>query len=77
MTNTINPSLTETTMENPIGPVAAPLIKLSDMAQRREIRTADEDWTGTTSSARRRKLQNRLNQRAYGKYRASLGEESM
>ncbi|KAM5366405.1 hypothetical protein ACJZ2D_010515 [Fusarium nematophilum] len=74
MTNP-NPPLTETTMENLMDRVAAPLIKLSDMAQRREIRTADEDWTGTTSSARRRKLQNRLNQRAYGKYRASLREE--
>lgn len=44
----------------------APPIMLSDMIQRREIRTVAEDWTGTTDSARRRKLQNRLNQRAYG-----------
>jgi hypothetical protein len=47
------------------GPIAPPIV-LSDMIQRREIRTVAEDWTGTTDSARRRKLQNRLNQRAYG-----------
>lgn len=55
-------------MERPINRGLAPLIVLSDMVQRREIRAADEDWTGTTSGARRRKLQNRLNQRAYGEY---------
>ncbi|KAJ4238282.1 hypothetical protein NW757_013176 [Fusarium falciforme] len=53
-------------MERPINRGLTPLIVLSDMVQRREIRATDEDWTGTTSRARRRKLQNRLNQRAYG-----------
>ncbi|KAF5615432.1 hypothetical protein F52700_13402 [Fusarium sp. NRRL 52700] len=56
---------------NPANAVVAPRIKLSDMAQRREIRTASEDWTGITSSAKRRKLQNRLNQRAYERRKAS------
>lgn len=53
-------------MKYPTNLAAAPLIELSDMVQRREIRTASEDWTGKTSSAERRRLQNRLNQRAYG-----------
>ncbi|UPL03079.1 hypothetical protein LCI18_014013 [Fusarium solani-melongenae] len=66
-----NPSLTVTTMERPVDRGLTPLIVLSDMAQRREMRAGDEDWTGTTSSARRRKLQNRLNQRAYERRRAS------
>ncbi|KAF5623758.1 uncharacterized protein FTJAE_10519 [Fusarium tjaetaba] len=56
---------------------AAPLIKLSDMAQRREIRTASEDWTGITSTAKRRKLQNRLNQRAYERRKASRRSASL
>ncbi|CAI6083851.1 unnamed protein product [Clonostachys chloroleuca] len=50
----------------------APPIMLSDMIQRREIRTVAEDWTGTTDSARRRKLQNRLNQRAYERRKTCL-----
>ena len=37
------------------------------VAARSEIRGMDEDWTGMTSSAMRRKLQNRLNQRASSK----------
>ncbi|KAF5581621.1 Aryl-alcohol dehydrogenase [Fusarium pseudocircinatum] len=56
---------------------AAPLIKLSDMAQRKEIRTASEDWTGITSTAKRRKLQNRLNQRAYERRKASRRSASL
>ncbi|KPM39354.1 hypothetical protein AK830_g7206 [Neonectria ditissima] len=51
--------------QHPVGGGQFPPITLSDMMQRREMRTAAEDWTGTTSSAQRRKLQNRLNQRAY------------
>lgn len=34
------------------------------MAQRSEIRQANEDWTGKSSTVERRKLQNRLNKRA-------------
>ncbi|KAG5784503.1 hypothetical protein H9Q73_001865 [Fusarium xylarioides] len=64
-------------MEYPANDTAAPLIKLSDMAQRREIRTASEDWTGITSSAKRRKLQNRLNQRAYERRKVSRRSASL
>ncbi|KAE9372018.1 hypothetical protein N431DRAFT_535686 [Stipitochalara longipes BDJ] len=34
------------------------------MSQRMEIKDGEEDWTGKSSTAERRKLQNRLNQRA-------------
>jgi hypothetical protein len=68
-----SPEQNNTAMKYPINVDAVPLIKLSDMAQRREIRTASEDWTGITSSAERRKLQNRLNQRAYGEHWLKFG----
>ncbi|KAF4439002.1 hypothetical protein FACUT_4461 [Fusarium acutatum] len=64
-------------MEYPNNVATAPLIELSNMAQRREIRTASEDWTGITSSAKRRKLQNRLNQRAYERRKASRRSASL
>ncbi|KAH7139799.1 hypothetical protein B0J13DRAFT_558497 [Dactylonectria estremocensis] len=40
------------------------LVPLQPMPQRGEIRDVTDDWTGVTSTAQRRKLQNRLNQRA-------------
>ncbi|KAH7129291.1 hypothetical protein EDB81DRAFT_808981 [Dactylonectria macrodidyma] len=40
------------------------LVPLQPMPQRGEIRDIADDWTGVTSTAQRRKLQNRLNQRA-------------
>jgi hypothetical protein len=40
-------------------------IALGPMRQRTEVRSPDDDWTGVTSTVERRKLQNRLNQRAY------------
>ncbi|KPM46332.1 hypothetical protein AK830_g213 [Neonectria ditissima] len=39
-------------------------VVLRPMPQRSEVRDAADDWTGVTSTAQRRKLQNRLNQRA-------------
>ncbi|EWZ29245.1 hypothetical protein FOZG_17111 [Fusarium oxysporum Fo47] len=72
-----SPQQNNTAMKYPINVDAVPLIKLSDMAQRREIRTASEDWTGITSSAERRKLQNRLNQRAYERRKASRRSASL
>jgi hypothetical protein len=42
-------------------------IAVTQMGQRREIRHPEEDWTGITSAIERRKLQNRLNQRALSK----------
>ncbi|KAH7312941.1 hypothetical protein BKA65DRAFT_516958, partial [Rhexocercosporidium sp. MPI-PUGE-AT-0058] len=44
-------------------------IEILPMAQRSEVQDWDEDWTGKTSTALRRKLQNRLNQRASRKRR--------
>jgi hypothetical protein len=38
------------------------------MAQQAEAVVPEEDWTGRASAAERRKLQNRLNQRAYRKH---------
>lgn len=35
----------------------------------RKINAPEDDWTGLSSAADRRKLQNRLNQRAYRKTR--------
>ncbi|KAH6887393.1 hypothetical protein B0T10DRAFT_489750 [Thelonectria olida] len=41
-----------------------PLILLRPMSQWADIRDDGDDWTGITNTAQRRKLQNRLNQRA-------------
>lgn len=40
-------------------------IELALMPQQSGIRASSEDWTGVTNRAKRRKLQNLLNQRAY------------
>ncbi|KAJ5657306.1 uncharacterized protein N7484_000955 [Penicillium longicatenatum] len=45
--------------------VSKPPIKLRRMPQQSAVYDPDEDWTGVTSSALRRRIQNRLNQRAY------------
>jgi hypothetical protein len=42
-----------------------PLAVVAVMPQRLPVRSSRDDWTGVTSAAKRRKLQNRLNQRAY------------
>jgi hypothetical protein len=46
-------------------PFNAPGIEILPMCQRSEIKDGKEDWTGKSSTSERRKLQNRLNQRAY------------
>lgn len=56
-----NPS-NATEFEDAVGP--APGIPIQGSAQLVELRNPVENWTGVTNSARRRKLQNRLNQRA-------------
>jgi hypothetical protein len=47
------------------GPQEHQALVLDLMPQQREVRAPDEDWTGVTSAAERRKLQNRLNNRAW------------
>lgn len=54
--------------------LSMPPIEVVPMAQRSEAFDSVEDWTGITSTAVRRKLQNRLNQRASSKF-ASIGTE--
>jgi len=43
-------------------------LTLEPMPQQLGVRVAGDDWTGITSTKERRKLQNRLNQRAYSMY---------
>lgn len=40
-------------------------IVLEPMKQQRGIRTWDDDWSGMTDAVKRRRLQNRMTQRAY------------
>ncbi|KAI8964702.1 hypothetical protein F5Y11DRAFT_67850 [Daldinia sp. FL1419] len=51
---------------------------VSSMAQMREARVEDDNWTGLTSAAERRKRQNRLHQRAWRRKKAAqqaIGEQ--
>lgn len=41
------------------------VIPLGQMPQQAGIRTQEDDWTGIVDRTERRKLQNRLNQRAF------------
>ncbi|KAH8781904.1 hypothetical protein BGZ57DRAFT_926281 [Hyaloscypha finlandica] len=59
--------------EMAIMPFNSPIIEILPMCQRLEIRDEEEDWTGKSSTSERRKLRNRLNQRAYR--RRKLGEK--
>lgn len=43
-------------------------IELVQMSKRTEARGAEDNWTGLSSAAERRKLQNRLSQRRYSEY---------
>lgn len=49
-------------------PDALPRIELESMPQQLLVRDSTDDWTGVTDAAGRRRLQNRLNQRAYRQY---------
>lgn len=42
-------------------------VLLGRMPQQAEVRLAEDDWTGSTNAAERRKRQNRLHQRLYRK----------
>ncbi|RDW67662.1 hypothetical protein BP6252_09058 [Coleophoma cylindrospora] len=46
-------------------------VELTTMPQQTEVRGPEDDWTGVTSAAERRKLQNRLNQRLYRRRRGA------
>jgi hypothetical protein len=46
----------------------SPTVLLGQMPQQLEVRSVEEDWTGLTDAAVRRRLQNRLNQRIYSEY---------
>ncbi|KAJ5919973.1 hypothetical protein N7454_009808 [Penicillium verhagenii] len=48
------------------------LIQLARMPQQAGVRAPEDDWTGVTDQAERRKLQNRINQRTY-RLRQQLG----
>jgi hypothetical protein len=47
---------------------SSPKIMLELMQQQVEVRAPEDDWTGRTSTAERKKLQNRLNQRIYREF---------
>lgn len=47
-------------------PAGSP-VAVGRMSQLAELRDDEDDWTGVTNSADRRRRQNRLNQRAYRK----------
>ncbi|MCJ1431045.1 hypothetical protein MMC27_000395 [Xylographa pallens] len=50
------------------------VLRLEPMRQLVEAKGREDDWTGTTDKAARRKRQNRLNQRAYRRRRIRPGE---
>jgi hypothetical protein len=45
-----------------------PAVELTQMKHQVEVRGPEDDWTGITNAAERRKLQNRLHQRTYSRY---------
>ncbi|KAH7305464.1 hypothetical protein B0I35DRAFT_443836 [Stachybotrys elegans] len=51
--------------------------QLKDMSQLIEARGKDDDWTGVTDTKRRRRLQTRLNMRAYRRRQALKAESVM
>lgn len=51
-------------------------VALEWSSQRLELRHGTEDWTGKTNPIERRKLQNRLNQRARRQHCQLLGYDS-
>jgi hypothetical protein len=50
-------------------------VSLAWSSQRLKLRDGTEDWTGKTNPIERRKLQNRLNQRARSQYCQPLSAE--
>jgi hypothetical protein len=66
MDNPTNKCLTITLAAD--GDASTPAIELAQMKQQTEMRCPEDDWTGLTDAAARRKLQNRLNQRIYSRH---------
>lgn len=51
------------------------VVDLERMPQLVEMQNPEDDWTGMTGAADRRKRQNRLNQRAYRQYPIDPNED--
>ncbi|KAF3022393.1 hypothetical protein E8E14_003274 [Neopestalotiopsis sp. 37M] len=51
-------------------------IELVSMSQQDNVRMPEDDWTGITNAAERRKLQNRLSQRRYRQARARTKKDA-
>jgi hypothetical protein len=54
-------------MDEQLPPERSARLILQKMPHQSQVQASGEDWAGVTSTAERRKLQNRLNQRARSK----------
>ncbi|KAI2819933.1 hypothetical protein CBS63078_8602 [Aspergillus niger] len=62
---------------DPIAPSSSNTVTLRPMPQLEHLWTPEDDWTGVSDRTHRRRLQNRLNQRAYRrKHKAATGNSS-
>ncbi|RDK39600.1 DAGAT-domain-containing protein [Aspergillus phoenicis ATCC 13157] len=62
---------------DPIAPASSNTVTLRPMPQLEHLWTPEDDWTGVSDRTHRRRLQNRLNQRAYRrKHKAATGNSS-
>ncbi|GLA09511.1 hypothetical protein AnigIFM60653_011840 [Aspergillus niger] len=62
---------------DPIAPASSNTVTLRPMPQLQHLWTPEDDWTGVSDRTHRRRLQNRLNQRAYRrKHKAATGNSS-
>ncbi|RDH37628.1 DAGAT-domain-containing protein [Aspergillus welwitschiae] len=62
---------------DPIAPASSNTVTLRPMPQLEHLWTPEDDWTGVSDRTHRRRLQNRLNQRAYRrKHKVATGNSS-